>query len=153
MVTGAHMPPRPKKVNLPDTYLAFTDFTDQSNLKNIQKQNWWVSQGLWTPLVFLSEDDCQFYELKNKGIPVGAIIYLKDRSKTETYTSIFILPEYRNNGFAKELYGMTLPKYKGKKVRAYINKENDLGIKLHESAGFKKEQYNEPSGKFVYVWS
>jgi len=140
------------KVNLPTTHLAFTDITNQDVAKNIQRQNWWVTQGLWTPMVFLPEDECQYYELKNRGTPVGVITYLVDRAKTDIYTSIFILPEYRQNGFAKELYSMTLLKYRGRVVHAYVQKDNKESIKLHESVGFKKEGYNESAGKYIFVW-
>lgn len=142
--------PRPKKVKLPDTYFAYTDITNQSDVRNIQRQNYWTAQGHWVPVRFLTEKEIQWYELKNRGQSVGVITYIQSNDKKEIYTSLFILPEHRKKGYAKELYDLTIQKYKSSGVFAYVDDKNVAGIKLHESVGFKK--VNEHLNKIVYKW-
>lgn len=144
--------PRPRKVKLPDTHFAFTDISKQDDSKNIQRQNYWVSQGHWVPVQFMTEKECQWYELKNRGMPLGVITYLLGKEDKQVYTSIFILPEHRNKGYAKELYDLTLPKYKKSGVFAYIGVDNKYSVKLHESVGFKLIDKNASANKFVYKW-
>lgn len=88
------------------------------------------------------------YKLDDKY--VGFLIYQK-LYETSDIIDIFVLDEYRNKGIGKALINKMLEDKEIKKVTLEVKKDNNLGIMLYNSLGFKpvsirKGYYNGVDG-------
>jgi len=131
--------------------LVVNDISKQDEI-GINRQNFWVSQGLWVPVGFMTEDDVQYFELHDQGVPVSVVSYILNRETRNIYSSVFTLPTQRKKGYAKILYDKTLSRYKTSGVWAFVENDNEPSVILHMSLGFEVKKIND-FGKTNMFWS
>ena len=84
----------------------------------------------------------------NENKVVGCICIKKKLSKglkREFWIyDVFVLPEYRGQGYSKEMMNLAIEKCKGSYVSLYVHRENIVALGLYKKIGFKEEgQKNE----------
>ena len=118
------------------------DYMSEADLKR------YTNQGKYSVLSLLGIYHSDLYLCLNGNKVVGCICVrnkLSKRCKREFWIyDVLILPEYRGQGYSKEMMKLAIEKCKGTYVSLYVYCDNKVALGLYKKIGFKEEgQKNE----------
>lgn len=83
------------------------------------------------------------------------VVWGKDDEATGAYVQgLFVNPDYRRKGHARELLRRALDRCRARGYRAaylLVKKDNAAAVALYESAGFFPMTFDAASGQYTYV--
>ena len=99
----------------------------------------------------ITDPNCIYLLLENKGIPVGSIrVDIREEEGTISY---LIVPGFKGKGYGKKIVQKLLGYLKKEKIAltklvGWVQKENIASIKIFEKIGFEKWQQEDGTLKF-----